>query len=515
MRDNWLVLTMLLGCGTEQLAEREQLATSTTTTIVSLTFDDTLADQAQVGALLSARGMHATFYINSPRIDATGYMTSGQIASLRDSGNEIAGHTLDHLDPTTLSPDEMRRQICDDRVALLGRSYAVRSFAYPFGATNSTVEQVVRDCGYNSARGVGNLVSGLGCQGCPFAESTTPADPDHLKTPDSIKSSNTLADIQTYVTQAEQHGGGWVPLVIHHVCDGCDTNSVSAATLTAFLDWLAPRSAQGTMVRTISDVIAGTVQPASAFQNPSLELDADADLVPDCWQRGGFGTNTASFAFTTDAANGARAQRIDISAFTSGAARLVTKQDAGPCAPVVNPGHTYRVTGFYHATTPPRFTVYYRNTAGAWLYLGQSATLPVSTPYVAASYTTPAMPADATAISFGLSIYAVGSITMDAFAIEDTTFGDLTPPSAAVSAPAQGASVTGTVPIVAATSDNIGVVRVRFYLDGVQLGTRTIMPFRWNWGTTTTTPGSHVLAVQAEDAAGNATRSASITVTVL
>ena len=512
MRAYWVVLTMLVGCGTEQLADREQLAT--TTTIVSLTFDDTLADQAQVGALLTARGMHATFFINSPRIGATGYMTSAQIASLLQSGNEIAGHTLDHVDLTTVSTDEMHRQICTDRVALLGRSYPVTSFAYPFGATNATVEQVVRDCGYNSARGVGNLVSGAACQGCPFAERTPPTDPDHLKTPDSIKDSNTLADIQTYVTQAEAHGGGWVPLVMHHVCDGCDVDSVSAATLTAFLDWLEPRTAQGTVVRTISNVIGGAVQLGAALQNPSLEVDANADLVPDCWQRGGFGTNTASFAFTTDAFDGVRAQRIDISAFTSGASRLVTKQDAGPCAPVASPAHTYGLTGHYHATTPPRFTVYYRNTAGAWIYLGESAAFPVSTPYVAASYTTPVMPADATAISFGLSIYAVGSITMDSFAIADTTFGDVTPPIAAVSAPAAGASVTGTVPIVAATSDNIGVVRVRFYLDGVQLGTRTITPFQWNWNSTTTTHASHVLAVQAEDAAGNATRSASITVTV-
>ena len=90
---------------------------------------------------------------------------------------------------------------------------------------------------------------------------------------------------------------------------------------------------------------------------------------------------------------------------------------------------------------------------------------------------------------------------------------DTTAPTASISSPL-GGNVTGTTPIVAVVSDDIAVVRVRFYLDGKQLGTRTATPFRWNWDTTTSTKGSHAIAIQAEDAAGNATRSASITVTV-
>src|SRR5512134_3833842 len=38
-------------------------------TVVSLTFDDSLTSQGQVRPLLSARQMHATFYVNSARID--------------------------------------------------------------------------------------------------------------------------------------------------------------------------------------------------------------------------------------------------------------------------------------------------------------------------------------------------------------------------------------------------------------------------------------------------------------
>ena len=87
-------------------------------------------------------------------------------------------------------------------------------------------------------------------------------------------------------------------------------------------------------------------------------------------------------------------------------------------------------------------------------------------------------------------------------------------PAISITAPLNGASVTGTQAIVTAPTDNIAVTRVRFYLDAKQLGTRTTAPWKWNWDTAAATKGSHVLSARAEDAAGNATSSASISVVV-
>src|SRR4051812_35444152 len=67
------------------------------TTSVSLTFDDTLADQYAARALLAEHGMHATFYTISNRIGFDGNsMTLAQMQGLAADGNEIAGHTLSH-----------------------------------------------------------------------------------------------------------------------------------------------------------------------------------------------------------------------------------------------------------------------------------------------------------------------------------------------------------------------------------------------------------------------------------
>jgi hypothetical protein len=56
-------------------------------------------------------------------------------------------------------------------------------------------------------------------------------------------------------------GAAYTIVVIHHLCDRCDPYSMTLADFTAFVDWLATRSAGGTVVRTTAEVIGGPVQP--------------------------------------------------------------------------------------------------------------------------------------------------------------------------------------------------------------------------------------------------------------
>lgn len=410
-------------------------------TIVSLTFDDTFEEQLQAADLADARGMHLTFYVNSSRLGLAGYMTRSQLLALQADGHEIGGHTITHANLTSLAEADARGQVCNDRVALLDDGFAVTSFAYPFGANNATTDQMVEECGYNSARDVGGLVTGESCANCPYANAIPPLDLYAMRTNGSVESSTTLAMLQEYVTQAEESGGGFVPIVFHHVCNGCASNSISPALLGQFLDWLAARS-PSTQVATVNEVIGGSVRPgmfveppdtdpppaSNLIRNPSLEADTDGNQVPDCWQRGGYGTNSATYSLVSDAYDGDVAQRITISSLSSGGRRLITAQDLGTCAPSVTAGHAYTMTAFYKATAQPRFTVYYRTTSGAWLWFAQSPLLPASSTYRQATYTTPALPADATAISLGLTIFDAGTLTMDAYGLVDATEGEPPPP---------------------------------------------------------------------------------------
>jgi hypothetical protein len=83
-----------------------------------------------------------------------------------------------------------------------------------------------------------------------------------------------------------------------------------------------------------------------------------------------------------------------------------------------------------------------------------------------------------------------------------------------MSAPAGGTSVSGSVPVSATASDNVGVAAVQFTLDGSNLGAADqTAPYQATWDTSGATNASHVLVATATDAAGNST-SASETVTV-
>jgi hypothetical protein len=331
---------------------------------------------------------------------------------------------VNHVDLTTVDAAEQARQICDDRVGLLSLGFQARNFAYPFGAENSGVEQVAASCGYNSARGVGNIVSPGSCSGCAYADTIPPNNIYHIKTPDSIKVDTTLDEMETYVTQAEQNGGGWVPLVMHHVCDGCTTTSVSAATLSAFLDWLQPRSAMGTTVATIGDIIGGPLQPpvpgppptSLTLQNTSLD-SVKSDGTPNCWRRAGYGTNTARWTLTDQSHSGAYAQRVDMTSLTYGDQKLISAQDLGSCSPPATPGKSYVVSAWYMTNAPSRLVVYYRDTLGQWSWYAQGPQLPLTSTWTQTTWTTPPMPADATGISIGFSLRAVGWALMDDFSM--------------------------------------------------------------------------------------------------
>jgi len=91
---------------------------------------------------------------------------------------------------------------------------------------------------------------------------------------------------------------------------------------------------------------------------------------------------------------------------------------------------------------------------------------------------------------------------------------DTTAPTSSISNPLNGASVSGIVSVTATASDNVGVARVDFLVDGVVKGTKSAGPYSFSWDTTTTGNGNHTLQSVAYDAAGNAGASAPVTDTV-
>src|SRR5260370_33687022 len=92
-------------------------------------------------------------------------------------------------------------------------------FAFPFGAYEGRAEQVVKGCGFSSARITGGLDRNGTGAGPVYAETIPPADPYATRTVYNNGGSApyTLSFLENSVTAAAQNGGGWAPPVVHAI----------------------------------------------------------------------------------------------------------------------------------------------------------------------------------------------------------------------------------------------------------------------------------------------------------
>jgi peptidoglycan/xylan/chitin deacetylase (PgdA/CDA1 family) len=396
--------------------------------VVSLTFDDSTADQMLGAEILARNGVHGTFYVISGMIDTAGYMGRSDLTTLVREGHEVGGHTTNHFDLGAVSAEEARRQICTDRQNLASWGFTPRSFAYPYGAAGPAVAAIVRACGYDSARTSGGIRAPNGCSDCDAAETIPPLDPFGIRDPGSVESPWSLDTLKDFVITAENEGGSWVPLEFHHVCDGCGGPSVRPDVLEAFVKWLNER---GTAIKTMGDVIGGQLRPVvpppdlgsnADTSNGSLEIPGPGD-VPYCWSDAGYGDNTPKWTRTRDAHSGEWAERLDVVSYRDGDAKLVPRMDLGECAIRVSEGLSYKLGVWYKSTAPTQYVVSCRVAAGRWTYWTSSPFFGPTDSWTHIEWSTPPIPPGATALSFGLALASTGSLTTDDYHVLNPSVG--------------------------------------------------------------------------------------------
>jgi peptidoglycan/xylan/chitin deacetylase (PgdA/CDA1 family) len=244
-------------------------------TLVSLTFDDGDRTQVTAAELMRSRGLPGTFFVNSGPVDAGNpyVMAWHQLRVLQAQGNEIGGHTRDHVTLTdpTLTDAQKREEVCGDRERLREAGLEVVSFAYPQGGLDQEAKELVRSCGYTSARSAG----GVSPREAPYAETVPPADPyatlavDGPEAPAGEGRASeplTLAALRGAVVTANERGGGWVQFVLHRVCSRGRADfgtcmrgegALDDRTFTGFLDWLVDGAPAGTEVVTVRQAVSG------------------------------------------------------------------------------------------------------------------------------------------------------------------------------------------------------------------------------------------------------------------
>jgi peptidoglycan/xylan/chitin deacetylase (PgdA/CDA1 family)/glycosyltransferase involved in cell wall biosynthesis len=130
---------------------------------IILTFDDGYVDNFTIALpLLQKYGFAAVIYAVTDTDRRSNFwdaeetraplLTSGQLLELHRAGIEIGSHTITHPRLTSVDVDAARDELVRSRKYLediLGSE--VLSFAYPYGAVNAAVKQLVAEAGYKYA----------------------------------------------------------------------------------------------------------------------------------------------------------------------------------------------------------------------------------------------------------------------------------------------------------------------------------------------------------------------------
>jgi peptidoglycan/xylan/chitin deacetylase (PgdA/CDA1 family) len=411
-------------------------------TVVSFTFDDGDADQMAAARVLHKYGLNGTFYIITGAVGAPSYVTLADLRTLAAEGDEIGGHTVSHLELPHVTVAEARRQVCEGRDTLIKWGFHPTSFAYPGGVYSPATEAIVRECGFTSARTVVGLRS-PGCPACIAAETMPPKDLYAIRVPGQVDGSWTPATLEGLVTGLERRGGGWLPLVFHHVCDTahCASLATRLPVVDAFAKWLAARRRLGTVVETVGEVIGVPMRPVVTVPaagghgvtnpllealgnpggvNPTNEAPTKSAPFPLCWMKGDYGQNMVSWQRIRGGHDSPWAVRLTMISHRSGAATLIQQFDTGQCSIPAAAGQSYDLGTWYKSTTTTQFSVYYQMPEGRWLYWTSSPFYPATRQWADATWTTPPLPSGGRGLSFGLTLASKGSLLTDEYRIRAT-----------------------------------------------------------------------------------------------
>jgi glucose/arabinose dehydrogenase len=311
---------------------------------------------------------------------------------------------------------------------------------------------------YDRALSAGEIVTDMNTSVGPPPPSDTqlPSAPGNLQATggqSSVALTWTAATDNVGVVRYNLHRGtaaGFTPTT---------ANRISQPTGTSFTD--AGRPPGTYYYRVTAEDAAGNVGPASNEASGVVTGDVTLPTAPGNLQAtGGLGSASLTWAAASDNVGVVRynVHRSTVAGFVPGAANRIA-QPTG--------------TSYTDTTTPG--TYFYRVTAED----------------------------------------AAGNIGPSSNEASATVTSDTTPPTVSVTAPAGGTTVSGTVTLQATASDNVGVTSVQFTVDGANVGAPdTTAPYSATWDTTAASAGQHVIRAVAGDAAGNATTSAPVTVTV-
>lgn len=106
--------------------------------------------------------------------------------------------------------------------------------------------------------------------------------------------------------------------------------------------------------------------------------------------------------------------------------------------------------------------------------------------------------------SYSFAVVAYNTSGLESAFSNIVKVSESVPPSVSITSPGNNSKVSNAILISASASDNVGVTKVEFYLDGILKATQAAEPFQYSWNTLAGATGVHTVTAKAYDAAGNA-----------
>ncbi|UFS69120.1 Ig-like domain-containing protein [Geomonas sp. RF6] len=122
--------------------------------------------------------------------------------------------------------------------------------------------------------------------------------------------------------------------------------------------------------------------------------------------------------------------------------------------------------------------------------------------------------APGTHTAFAWAKDAAGNVSAAGSATVTITLPDTTAPAVSLTLSNSGSTVSGTVNVSLAATDDTAVARLVLYVNGKMQGSSNMSSFNMEWNSTSVADGSYTFTAKAFDAAGNAGEAVPVTVTV-
>ncbi len=185
--------------------------------LISVTFDD--GDETVYTLsmpLLQKYGIPTTQYVLSGVEKDTNYLSFNQIKAIKAAGHEIACHSIDHPDLTTLSASGLTTQLTGCKTSLeklIGSP--VKEFAAPYGSNNDQTIAAIKQNFRSSRNTDGDIVTNV-------------ADDQDINTRANfrrydivavtLRSDTSVAQLQAAIDYAVKNNG-WLVLNYHQIDD--------------------------------------------------------------------------------------------------------------------------------------------------------------------------------------------------------------------------------------------------------------------------------------------------------